>query len=327
LNTIHLYFRTEPTKDRYLKGDRYLIWLIKKLTRRKKTSGVEKVFANLCKGLDQLNIAYDVNLPFEKIKPQEPVIVLGNGKFALYGYKQPNPIIAGISLVTHPAQWPELCEEYPVAKYLQHSEWANNLYIPYYGADRCALWPAGIDTEKWSPAGQSTKKFDLLVYNKIMWNKQETDNELRLPLLKKVEQSGLSYREITYGQYKETTYHNLLQQCKGMIFLCEHESQGFAICEALSMNVPVLAWDQGFWLDPNRFKWGELNPVPANSVPFFSDRCGIRFKDFKDFERLINVFWDGIKNDVFSPRDYILENLTLKKSAQKMLEIINNVYK
>ncbi len=306
MSTIHLYFRTEPAKDRYFKGDRHLIQLIKKLTRRKKTSGVEKVFISLCKGLDQLKVAYDVNLPFKKIKPGEPVVVLGRGKYGLDGYKQSNPVIAGIALVTHPAQWPGLCKEYPVAIYLQHSEWANNIYIPYYGADRCELWPAGIDTEKWSPPGNSNKKFDLLVYNKIMWDKQQTDNELRLPILKKIEQSGLSYREIMYGQYKEAEYHSLLQQCKGMIFLCEHESQGFAICEALSMNVPVFAWDQGFWLDANRFEWGELKPVPASSVPFFSDKCGMRFKDFEDFEKLIDVFWGKIKNGVFSPRDYIL---------------------
>jgi hypothetical protein len=327
LKKIHLYFRTEPTKDRYFMGDRHLIRLIKKLTRRKKTSGVEKVFVNLGKGLDQLKVAYDVNLPFEKIKPGEPVVVLGNGKYALDGYKQPNPVIAGIALVTHPAQWPGLCEEYPVAKYLQHSAWTRNIYIPWYGADKCELWAAGIDTEKWSPAGKSIKKFDLLVYNKIMWNKQQTGDELRLPILKKIEQSGLSYREITYGQYQETEFHNLLQQCKGMIFLCEHESQGFAICEALSMNVPVLAWDQGFWLDPNRFTWGELNPVPASSVPFFSDKCGMRFGDPQEFDKLIEVFWAGIENNIFNPREYILETLTLKKSAERMLQIIGSVYK
>ncbi len=328
MSTIHLYFRTEPTKDRYFKGDRHLIGLIKKLTRRKKTSGIEKVFINLCKGFDQLNVAYDVNLPFKKIKANEPVVVLGNGRYALQGYEQPNPVIAGIALVTHPAEWPGLCKEYPVVKYLQHSEWVNNVYIPYYGVGKCELWPAGVDTEKWSSAGQSNKKFDLLVYNKIMWN--ETANrqkELRLPILKKLQQFGLSYHEITYGQYHEMAYHNLLQQCKGMVFLCEHESQGFAICEALSMNVPVLAWDQGFWLDPNRFKWGEVNHVPATSVPFFNDKCGIRFKNFQEFDKLIDVFWAGIKNNIFSPREYILENLTLKKSAQRMLQIISSVYK
>ena len=326
MSTIHLYFRTEPTKDRYFKGDRYLIAIIKKLVRSKKIGGVEKVFLNLCKGFDQLRVDYDVNLPFKKIKTNEPVVVLGNGKYALEGYQQINLIIAGIGLMTHPSEWPALCDEYPVVKYLQHSNWANNIYIPYYGVEKCELWPAGIDTEKWSPAKQSNKKFDVLVYNKIRWNKPEFDNKLRLPILKKLAQLGLTYREIVYGQYNEPEYLDLLKQCRAMIFLCEHESQGLACCEALSMDVPVLAWDQGFCLDPDRFTWNDP-AMPATSIPFFDDRCGMRFNDVEDFEKLVDVFWDGIKNGVFSPRDYILENLTLKKSAQRMLQIISGVYK
>jgi len=327
LKKIHLYFRTEPSKDRFIPGDRYLRVLLKSLRRQKKPSGVEKVFLNLCKGFDELKVDYDINLPFKKIRPGEPVVVLGNGKYALSGYHRPNPVIAGIGLMTHPNEWPGLFSEYPVAKYLQHSDWSKNMYASVYGEDKCGLWPAGIDTEKWSPAAPVTKKYDLLIYSKIMWNKTQTDNELRSPLLKKLDAEGLSWHEITYGQYAEQDYFELLQQCKAMIFLCEHESQGFALCEALSMNVPVLAWDQGLWLDPDRFKWGEHDPVPATSVPFFDDRCGIRFKDLKAFENALPVFWDKVKNSIFKPRDYVLENLTLKKSAQKMLDIINGVYK
>jgi hypothetical protein len=325
LNKIHLYFRVEPAKDRFFKGDRHLISLIKKLLGRNKTSGIEKVFLNLCKGFNLLKVDYDVNLPFEKIRAGEVVVVLGDGKHALKGYNQPNPIIAGIGLMTHPSEWPELFTEYPVAKYLQHSNWAMNIYIPYYGKDSCELWPAGIDTGKWRPGGQSNKKFDVLVYNKIRWDKEAMDAELRLPILKKLDQSGLSYGEIIYGQYNETEYFNLLNQCNGMIFLCEHESQGLACCEALSMNVPVFAWDQGFCLDPNRFKWNEP-VIPATSVPFFDERCGMLFKDFEDFERQIGIFWDSVKRGDFKPRDYILENLTLENSAKRMLNIVSGVY-
>jgi hypothetical protein len=137
---------------------------------------------------------------------------------------------------------------------------------------------------------------------------------------------GLSYTEIIYGQYGEAEYFNLLNQCRSMIFLCEHESQGFACCEALSMNMPVFAWDQGFFLDPNRFVWNDP-VIPATSVPFFDDRCGMRFKDFEDFEEQIGGFWDGVKRGDFKPRDYILGNLTLERSAQYMLDIIEDVYK
>ena len=110
-----------------------------------------------------------------------------------------------------------------------------------------------------------------------------------------------------------------------MIFLCEHESQGFACCEALSMNVPVFAWDQGYWLDPNAYAHGN-ETIKATSVPFFDKNCGMRFSDLKGFGDNIDLFLQKATKGDFQPRNYILQNLTLKKSAERMLEIIAEVY-
>ncbi len=326
MRRINIYFREEQPKDHFFKGDRYLISSIKRVLRKKKISGIEKVFVNLCKGLDQLKVNYAVNLPFKKIGPNEPVVVLGTGKYALEGYHQPNPIIAGIGLMTHPFEWPGLFNDYPVVKYLQHSQWTNEIYVRFYGKDKCEVWPSGIDAEQWAPDKKISKKIDFLIYNKIMWDSDQMYAELRNPVLDKLDQLGLTYKEVVYGRYIENDYFKLLQECSAMIFLCEHESQGFACCEALSMNVPVFAWDQGYWLDPNRFKWGDP-VVPATSIPFFDERCGMSFKDFNDFEKNISSFWNKVKEGYFNPRAYLLENLTLKKSAERMLEIINSIYK
>lgn len=325
MNRIHLYFRTAPPKDQFIKGDRYVIPFIKNIARKKKISGIEKVFVNLCKGFDLLKVDYDINLSFKKIKSGEPVVVLGTGRYSLHGYDRKNPVIAGIALMTHPSEWPDLFDEYPIAKYLQHSVWVNNIYSRAFGMHRCEVWPAGIDTNKWKPDTPTKKEFDLLVYNKIMWDKAARALDLRLPILKLIQQMGLSYREITYGQYDERDYFSLLKKSKAMVFLCEHESQGFACCEALSMDVPVLAWDPGYWLDPNRFAWNDP-VVPATSVPFFDERCGMTFKNYQEFEKKIGVFLKRIHLNDFKPRTYILQNLTLDKSAERMLDIISQVY-
>jgi len=329
LKRIHLYFKELPRKDRFFPGDRHLITFIKNLTSKKRVpSGVRKVFDNLRESFDLLKVDYDINLPFNKIQLGEPVIMLGSGRYVLEGYNKSNPVIAGIGLISHPAEWPTMCDEYPVAKYLQHCEWARDIYVPYYGADKCDMWFAGIDTERWASDQKQDKKFDILVYNKIRWeNHHDEDILLRSSVLKKLEIAGLSYNEVIYGQYQEAEYHALLLQSKAMIFLCEHESQGFALLEALSMNVPVFAWDQGFWLDPNRFAWGEQKPVPATSVPFFDGSCGMKFKDVLGFEKQFDTFWDRVKSNDFKPREYILENLTFEKSARRMLDIIDSVYK
>lgn len=325
MNTIHLYFCEKRQPDKWIKGDRYFIELVRRIIRGKKTSGVEKVFINLRKGFDELKIRYVVNTPFEDVKPGEPVVVLGAGRYALEGYTQLNLIIGGIGLMTHPSEWPTLCQDYPVVKYLQHSEWANNIYIPYYGKEVCQQWPAGIETDKWAPARANQKTADILIYNKIRWEHDKRNCELREPIISKLQQAGLTYRELVYGQYKEADYYEALTNSRAMIFLCEHESQGFACCEALSMNVPVFAWDQGYCLDPNRFEWNDP-VVPATSIPFFDERCGMSFKDIRQFNDQFYTFWNNTINEKYNPRQYVLENLTLKKSAERMLEIIRSVY-
>ncbi|WP_316833121.1 glycosyltransferase family 1 protein [Pedobacter aquatilis] len=295
----------------------------------KTVTGIEKVYLNLCKGFDALGIKYTKNLSFNKIKPEDAVIVLGDelyqGKDLLKSYNKPNKIIAGIGLITHPSEWPELFNDYPVAVYLQHCMWANNLYIKYYGHDKCAEWPAGVDTEKWIPANNIEKKYDFLVYNKIRWDNENQEITLKKPIIAKLDQANLSYCEIKYGAYLETDYIRLLKQSKAVIFICEHETQGFACCEAMSMDIPILAWNPGFCRDPNRFIWNDA-VIETSTVPFFDHRCGLTFLDFDDFNIKIEYFLQSLNNGEYNPRAYIMENLTLKKSAERMLEIINDVY-
>lgn len=322
---IIVYFIKPKQKDRFIYGDRFIIPFIKRLIKGKKTSGVEKVFHNLCRSFDIMGLNYIINLPFDKIEPNDRLIVLGLGKLSLANYAQKNKIVAGIALMTHPSEWPQLCTEYPVAKYLQHSDWAKNVYVPYYGDDICDTWFAGIDTDEWKPK-QVDKQIDVLIYNKIRWDYNETNEELLNPIVKFLTSHNLSYKEIIYGQYNEKEYKDLLNNCKSMIFLCTHESQGFACCEALSMNVPVFAWDQGFCLDPNRFNWND--PImPATSVPFFDEKCGDKFKNYTDFENKFNEFYANVLNRGYAPREYILNNLTLRKSGERMIQILDSVYK
>lgn len=320
-----LYFIKPPEKDRFFKGDAKIRQIIRRIVKGKpRPGGVEKVFINLCKGLDIIKQPYIVNLPFTLLKPDDRVAILGAGKHCLDGYVASNKIVAGIGLMTHPSEWPNLCTTYPVVKYLQHSEWANNVYKPYFG-DKCAIWPVGIETDQWKPNENVIKKYDVLVYNKIRWDKQKINYELREPILKTLYEKSLKYTELVYGNYSPDEFKNKLLQSKSVIFLVEHESQGIACGEMLSTNVPIFAWDNGYCLDPNRFSWGQ-NEIPATSVPYFDDRCGMKFKDLAEFEARFSEFYKKVEKNKFAPREYILENLSLEKSASQFMKIINETY-
>lgn len=323
-HNICLYFRKEPESDRFFKGDRFLRKIYRFLFRRKRIGGVERVFVNLCKSFDKLKIPYSVNMPFNELKDDDIPIVLGIGRYSLYGYSQPNRIIAGIALMTHPSEWPNLCQEYPIAKYLQHSEWANNVYRKYFGDKICDTWFSGIDTNEWAPTS-SPKQIDFLIYKKFQWDKSSKEGTILEPIISALNKNDLSFEIIEYGNYSLKEYKNKLNNCKNLIFLSEHESQGFAYCEALSMDLPVLAWDQELCLDPNRFIWNDP-VINASSVPFLTDVCGLKFKEISNFETQLQLFLEKVDNKEFTPRKYIIDNLSLEKSGERMLQIVDNVY-
>ena len=320
MSRICLYYRQPPERDRWVWGDRWVRPLARRIIRGKpRLGGMDKVFQNLCLGLDHLGVEYFANLPFKELKSDDRVGVLGRGRYSLQGYDKPNPVVAGIGLMTHPNEWPTLCQDYPVKRYLQHSAWANDVYRPYFG-DRCGIWPVGIDTDTWLPNadGNNKKDIDLLIYDKVMWNRKVVKPPLSAVITDFASRENLVVESVVYGNYTERKYRSLLGRSRGMIFLCEHESQGLAYQECLSSGVPVLAWDQGQCLDPNRFAWGQPN-IAATSVPYFDDRCGERFQGLRDLDEKLSMFMGTINASEYSPRDFIMENLTLRRCAAQFL--------
>jgi glycosyltransferase involved in cell wall biosynthesis len=217
------------------------------------------------------------------------------------------------------------------------------MFEPYYG-DAVVAWPAGIDTERWRPILKSgnAKKLkaemadassglrspvsdlrpvDFLLYDKVRWEHERYEGELIQPIRNEIRNRGLSFQEIRYGFYEEEEFERQLRQCKAMIFLCEHETQGIAYQQALACGVPILAWDRGgFWQDPE-FYPHKVKFEPVTSVPYWDERCGIRFGDISQFSARLDDFWRKAQAGTFRPRDYILENLTLEKCAKDYLRL------
>lgn len=316
-----LYYVNEPDRDRWIPGDRLWRPWVRRLVRGKpRPSGIDKVFLNLRAGLDRLGVPYVVNKPFSRLGSSDMVGVLGRGRHCLDGYRQSNPIVAGVALMTHPSEWPTLCEDYPVVRYLQHSAWATDVYRPYFG-DRCTIWPVGIDTDAWRPAPDAAKTTDFLVYVKFLWDREEKERTLLTPILDALRRRGLRHRLIRYGAYAPDDYAAALRESRAMIFLSEHESQGLAYQEALASGLPILAWDQGQCLDPNRFAWGQPH-IPATSVPYWSEQCGVVFGDAARLDAALDEFLRAQASGLFAPREFVLSRLTLERCAADYLKIV-----
>jgi hypothetical protein len=110
-----------------------------------------------------------------------------------------------------------------------------------------------------------------------------------------------------------------------MVFLCEHETQGLAYQQALSCDVPIMAWDRGgCWQDPSYYPY-RVRFGPVTSVPYWDERCGLKFADFTEFEERWSAFWQAARAPHFAPSDYILEDLTLEAAAREYMGIVQAI--
>lgn len=325
MQPLNIFYK-EPDPDRWVKFDRFPRRLIRRILRGKEKPGsITMIALRLMEGLDLINIPYRFN-DFSHIKkhPNEIACIIGKPHL-LEDYKWQNPIIFGAGIFSHPLSFPDLLIKHKnIKKILVPGPWVKNMFTPYYSENMVIAWPAGIDTEKWKP--NSTKKtIDFLIYSKFLWKKEENKAKFLHPLLASLDQKKLSYEVITYGSYTHESLKQSLDKCKAAIFLCEHESQGMAYQQILSTDVPILAWDrEDFWLDPS-FYPDRVKFTPTSSVPYWDNRCGIKFKNVEEFESKLELFLSKNQAKLFKPRGFILENLSLEKCAKHYLDIVNAV--
>lgn len=305
--------------------DRYPRRIVRRIVRGKpKIGGHRRVFLNLCAGLKRIGVPYRVNdYKYIQQHPEEVACIVGK-PHVLNKIKWKNPILFGAAVFSHPCENPKLLNRLHINNVLVPGEWTRKMWEPHYG-NKVLAWPVGIDTDKWTPIPVDSKNIDILLYDKVRWEHQLYQDKLIAPIQSCLEGQGLKIAVLRYGFYQEEEFHSLLKRSKAMVFLCEHETQGIAYQQALSCGVPILAWERGgFWQDPSYFPH-KVKFAPVSSVPYWDDRCGIKFKDITEFPTKLQEFLDKLARKQFAPRDYILENLTLEKCARRYVEIWDEV--
>jgi glycosyltransferase involved in cell wall biosynthesis len=308
--------------DRWFRGDRHLRKPIRRLIRGPDPiGGIDLVFLNLVAGLERLGIEFFTDVPFDEIRPDDKVGVIGRGPESLAGYIKDNPILAGVAVVGHPCEWPTLFEDYPVSRYVVHSPWIGDMFRKTYG-DRVVEWAVGIDTTRWAPSASDQKATDFLIYDKVRWDHGRVHAAMVEPIRDVLGKRALTTETIRYGTYNADEYAAALSRCRAMLFLCEHETQGLAYQQAMAAGLPVLAWDPGQWLDPWRFRY-DMSSVPSTSVPFFDARCGSTFSCLEDFEVALDGFLSSMAVRAYDPRCFVEERLSLEVCAQKYLELMD----
>jgi hypothetical protein len=316
---VVLLFFEDIEADRFVRGDRFVRRALRKFyhsaTIGHSVSGFEMAFRLLSKALVRAGCRVVVNdRQLAKRNPEYPVGIAGY-PHVLDRWNLPNPAVLGPGLLDHPSQRHDLMRDPRFRTYLVPSEWVGAMFDEVWGP-RSARWFAGIDVEELPEGEASKKQTDFLVYDKIHWDRDRWDRELVGPALRALEMRGLTVEYFRYGSYVREDYIAALTRSRGLLFLSEHETQGIAYQEALACNVPVLAWDSGFWADPLAISLAN-HPVATSSIPYFSPACGEWFRDASELPAALDRFLT--RRHTYQPRRFVENHLSLASSARTYL--------
>jgi hypothetical protein len=288
----------------------------KKTPQKKKYGGHYAVTRSLVEGLDKLGIAFNYNPANEK-NIAENVIVLagverlkeaielkkkGNIKFLLAGPNVVDDVLSENQVVADPA----------IDYYVVPSEWVKDLVIKdcVKLEDRVLCWSAGVDSEYWKPGTKTGQRNKALIY----WKTEP--EEFCQEVVNVVRQQGIQPLLIKYGAYTIAEYKEKLDQSFVTIFISRSESQGIALAESWSMNVPSLVFDPGEFFFNGRMVYN------VSSSPYLTRSTGLTWKDREDLKRIIadkTVFND------FSPREYVLKRFTDEYSAKQLINSVESL--
>lgn len=178
-------------------------------------------------------------------------------------------------------------------------------------------FPFAVDVNRFDISERSIQ-FDCLVYFKH----RKTD--VLESVLNIMFEKNISFKLINYGSYEEEDYIRYLSQCKFMISVDAHESQGFALQEAMSCGVPLLVLDATSLYDEStdglKTNYENRNgyKLVATSVPYWSEKCGLRIKNVDELSKSLDAM---IKNyDFYKSREFIVETLSPKVCMKQIID-------
>ena len=256
---------------------------------------------------DFINPPDIVFIPSESVNP----IFFSNIKHVIYGphcFLFPTP-----PWLKDTHFFPENC------KYLLPSKWTKDFIEETGGLSLPIIINTfAVDVEKFKPS-ICNKYLECLLYFK---HRRQEDIEYVENILKA---KNITYRKFIYGKYKEEDYIKTLNECNYAVWVTSTESQGFALQECLSMNVPIVVWNatslfdeytlEGQHVYKDRIGQYELK---GTTIPYWDERCGISFIKKEDFELSLEVMRGSYTK--FHPRDFVLENLSPKICMERLLE-------
>jgi len=223
-------------------------------------------------------------------------------------------LLAGPNILEFPSDHPDLIGAAEVDVCITPAPPTARLYekdLPRL-AGRVRPWPAGVDTEYWSPHGERSDRTVLIFLKENKGPVGPID-----PYVEFIERKGYHVEVIRYGSYLPADYREHLRRCAMMVGFVTEESQGIAWTEAWSTDVPTLLWNQRTaTFNHPRFRGV---PFPTTTSPYLTRDTGLFFFSYDEFEGVF-AQWERERSS-FRPRQWVLENMSDEVCARLLCDI------
>ena len=197
------------------------------------------------------------------------------------------------------------------------SEWTIDFYrdVPAL-VGKSRVCPCGVDAEIWKPAGRA--KEDCAV---VYWKSgDERFCEAVEAIVRKCGLEPLRFRSKhgEHGIFEPAAYREALDRAVVGVFLSTFETQGIALAEAWSMDVPTVVWDpQG------EGEWRGRTFRSKSSAPYLTPLTGVTFRTIDDLEPALNRALAGRQD--FQPRAWVLEHMTDAVCSEMLYRLIRTI--
>lgn len=201
--------------------------------------------------------------------------------------------------------------------YIQPSVWSKDIWEPHLKKINLPMkvFSFPVNIEKFKPEKEIENRDRIFVYFK-----RRNPLELNALMMFCKKKNILPVLFDYVKKYKEEEYLDCLKNAKYGIILDAHESQGFAIEEALSCNVPLLVWNVKTMNQEYKSKYRDF---PCTSVPYWDERCGEIFYEENEMETAFNKFVNNLSS--YEPRKFIEENLSVERCGKELEKLIKDI--
>jgi hypothetical protein len=181
-----------------------------------------------------------------------------------------------------------------------------------------AVLPFAVDVDRFKPAESKVYERDCFIYFKAR-DPNHLEYVKHLCAAK-----GLTYTVIAYGSYNEEHYRHVLNTSKFGIWIGCHESQGFGLQEALSMNVPLVVWDaRSMFYEMNgggRKQYGHLEgryTLESTSATSWDETCGLLADEYTIGDCIGRM---AVEYGKYGGREFVVRELSAEVCMGRWLE-------